>query len=156
MNGKHQLTKAGLAELEKEYDQLVNVDRVRNIEDLKDARAQGDLSENADYDAAREEQAKIEGRIKEIEAIFKNYVLIDENVSGKSQNNLGKTITVYFEDTEETNDYTIVGSLESDPLNGKISNESIIGYNLLKANVGDRILIKTESETFYIVVKNIK
>lgn len=154
MNNKHQLTEEGLKEIKKEYEGLVHVDRARNIEDLKDARAQGDLSENADYDAAREEQARIEARIKEIESILRNYTIINNEKAQFS--NLGKTITVFFEDTEEVFDYKIVGSLESNPLEGKISNESIIGSSLLKAKVGQRVLIKTEEETFYIDVKSIK
>lgn len=151
-NQKHQLTIEGLEKLKAELEKLLNVDRPKNIEDLKEARAQGDLSENAEYDAARAEQARIEARISEVQAIIKNHEIID----GASSSNLGKKVTVYFEDTEEEEEYTLVGSLESDPLDGKISNESPLGVNILKAKVGDRILIKTDSDEFYIVVKNIK
>lgn len=151
-NQKHQLTVEGLEKLKAELEKLLNVDRPKNIEDLKEARAQGDLSENAEYDAARAEQARIEARINEIQAVIKNHEIID----GGASSNLGKKITVYFEDTEEEEEYTLVGSLESDPLDGKISNESPLGANILKAKVGDKILIKTDSDEFYIVVKNIK
>ncbi len=154
MNAKQQLTEEGLKKYKDELDKLINVDRVKNIEDLKDARAQGDLSENADYDAARDEQRRIEERIKELEAIIKNAVIIDE--SKTSSSNLGKSLTIFFEDTEETETYTIVGSLESDPLNGKISNESPLGAAIIKAKVGQRILIKTETDEFFVTIKNIK
>lgn len=151
-NQKHQLTLEGLEKLKAELEKLLNVDRPKNIEDLKEARAQGDLSENAEYDAARAEQARIEARINEIQMIIKNHEIID---AGQSSN-LGKKITVYFEDTEEEEEYTLVGSLESDPLDGKISNESPLGLSILKAKVGEKILIKTDSDEFYIVIKNIK
>ena len=151
-NQKHQLTVEGLEKLKAELEKLLNVDRPKNIEDLKEARAQGDLSENAEYDAARAEQARIEARINEIQSVIKNHEIID----GGASSNLGKKVTVYFEDTEEEEEYTLVGSLESDPLDGKISNESPLGANILKAKVDDKILIKTDSDEFYIVVKNIK
>ncbi len=151
-NQKHQLTIEGLEKLKAELNKLETVDRQKNIEDLKEARAQGDLSENAEYDAARAEQARIEARVTEIKAIIKNHVLID----GDQSSNLGKKVTVYFEDTEEEEEYTLVGSLESNPLEGKISNESPLGASILKAKVGQRILIKTESDEFNIVIKNIK
>ena len=152
MNGKHQLTKAGLEEHKRELEKLKNEDRVRNIEALKDARAQGDLSENADYDAARDEQARIENRIKELENIIKNAVLIN----GTSTNNLGKKVEVFFEDDEFTDIYTLVGSLEADPESKKVSNESPLGSAILKAKIGDRVLVKTELSEFYIQIKNIK
>ena len=151
-NQKHQLTIEGLEKLKAELNKLETVDRQKNIEDLKEARAQGDLSENAEYDAARAEQARIEARVTEIKAIIKNHILID----GDQSSNLGKKVTVYFEDTEEEEEYTLVGSLESNPLEGKISNESPLGASILKAKVGQRILIKTETDEFNIVIKNIK
>ncbi|MFA6890291.1 MAG: transcription elongation factor GreA [Bacilli bacterium] len=152
MNNKHQLTKYGLEEYVKELEQLKSVDRIKNIESLKDARAQGDLSENADYDAARDEQARIEARIKELERIIKNAVIIN----GTSTNNLGKTIEVDFIEDEFTKEFTLVGSLEADPANGKISNESPLGLGLLKAKVDDIVHIKTEIREFDIQVKSIK
>lgn len=151
-NQKHQLTEQGLEKLKKELDHLINVATPKNIEDLKEARAQGDLSENAEYDAARDEQARIKARVEEIESIIKNHELINGDLS----TNLGKKITVYFEDTEEEEEYTLVGSLESNPLEGKISNESPLGSSILKAKVGQKILIKTESDEFTIVIKKIK
>lgn len=153
MNGKHQLTQAGLEELKRELDKLKNVDRVHNIEALKEARAQGDLSENADYDAARDEQARIENRIKEIENIINNHILINVNAS---KDNIGKTITVFFENKNVTRELTLVGSLEADPGQNKISNESPLGQAILRAKVGDRVLVKTEVNEFYIKILDIK
>ena len=152
MNSKQlQLTEEGLKKYKEELDRLINIDRVKNIEDLKAARAQGDLSENADYDAAREEQARIESRIKEVENIIKNAKIIDSGT-----NNLGKTLTVFFEDENYEDSYTIVGTLESDPLKGKISNESPLGAALLKAKEGQRLLIKTETDQYFVKVLKIK
>ncbi|MDD3191839.1 MAG: transcription elongation factor GreA [Bacilli bacterium] len=151
MNGKHQLTQQGLEEHKKELEKLKNVDRIRNIEELKEARAQGDLSENADYDAARDEQARIENRIKELENIIKNSVIIN----GTSTNNLGKTIEVEFMEMDLVAKYTLVGSLESNPGNNKISNESPLGLALLKAKIGEVVHVKTESNEFDIRVKSI-
>ncbi|HEY8444638.1 MAG TPA: transcription elongation factor GreA [Bacilli bacterium] len=155
MNGKHQLTQAGYEEHKRELEKLKNVDRVRNIEALKEARAQGDLSENADYDAARDEQARIENRIMQLEMILKNAVIID----GNSKSNLGKTIEIEFEDPRQkarSGKYKLVGSLEADPHSRKISNESPLGMALLTAKVGERVLVKTDSSQFYIIVKSIE
>lgn len=155
MNGKHQLTKAGLEELKREMNKLKNVDRPKNIEALKDARAQGDLSENADYDAARDEQARIEKRIKELDNIIKNTDIID----GNSKTNMGKTIEIEFEDERRksrSGKYTLVGSLEANPGTKMISNESPLGNALLTAKKGERVLVETENSQFYIVIKDIK
>lgn len=152
MNQKHQLTQAGLDEHKKELERLKTVDRINNIEALKEARAQGDLSENADYDAAREDQARIEKRIKELESIIKNAVIIN----GSNRNNLGKTVEVEFEATNTTDQYTLVGSLEADPANKKISNESPLGISILYAKPGERVLVKTDTSEFNVLVKSIK
>src|SRR5690554_3489311 len=132
MNGKHQLTQAGFDKHKRELEKLKTIDRPRNIEALKEARAQGDLSENADYDAARDEQARIENRIKELENILKTAIIID----GNTKSNLGKTLYIEFEDPRQqsrSGEYKLVGSLEADPLKRKISNESPLGKALLNA-----------------------
>jgi transcription elongation factor GreA len=150
---KHHLTTAGLDKLKMELDDLKNVERSRIIESLKEARAQGDLSENADYDAARDEQARIEARIKELEMIIKNSVIIENN---STASNLGKTITLEFDDGS-VDEFVLVGSLEADPLNGKISNESPLGAAILHHKVGDKVLVKPDNgEEFYVIIKNIK
>jgi transcription elongation factor GreA len=152
MNGKHQLTVAGLEEHKKELERLKSEDRVQNIEALKEARAQGDLSENADYDAARDEQTRIENRIKELENIIKNHVLINGKNTG---NNMGRTVTVEFEDGS-VSPYTLVGTLEASPLDNKISNESPLGHAIYKAKVGEKVLVKTEVSEFYVQIQSIE
>ncbi len=141
MDKINQLTEEGLKNLKSELERLKDVDRLRNLEALKDARAQGDLSENADYDSAREEQARIEARIKEIESILKNYEIIRED---KSKNvSIGKTVVIKIDDLEE-NTFTIVGSIEANPLEHKISNESPIGKGIIGSRKGNVLNIKTE------------
>lgn len=153
MNGKHQLTAEGLEKCKAELDFLKNAERGRVIESLKEARAQGDLSENADYDAARDEQARLEARIKELESIIKNAVIIDDNKTTTS--NLGKKIVIEFDD-KSIYDFTLVGSLEADPLQEKISNESPLGMAIINHKVGDKVLVKTETgNEFYVIIKKI-
>lgn len=153
MNGKHQLTAEGLEALKRELENLQTVERARVVESLKEARAQGDLSENAEYDAARDEQARLEGRIKELEIIIKNAVIIE---SDKKANNMGKKITIKFDDgMVET--YSLVGSLEANPLEGTISNESPIGRAVINGKKGEKVLIKAETgDEFYIDILNIE
>lgn len=141
-NNKYQLTEHGLADLQNELERLKTVDRKRNLNALKDARAQGDLSENADYDAARDEQAQIEARIKEIEGILKNYEIIKKSrTKGVS---IGKSVTLKVGDLPEKK-YTLVGSLEADPLKARISNESPIGKGIIGTKKGDTVIVKTET-----------
>lgn len=142
-NGKHHLTSEGLENLKNELEKLKNEDRQRVIESLKEARAQGDLSENADYDAARDEQARLEGRIKELEEIIKNAVVIDPRSNGHNSN-LGKVITVEFEDGEQRK-FELVGSLEANPLEDKISNESPLGSAVLHAKKGEVVTVRTDT-----------
>lgn len=157
MNKKYSLTQEGLKKYQEELQNLKDVERVKNIQDLKDARAQGDLSENADYDAARNRQAEIEGRIKELEYIIKNHVIIDvENKKVDNVSNLGKTVKIRYLDDDDELDVTIVGSLESNPVEGKISNESPLGLAILSANVNDVVEVKTENDSFKVKILNIK
>ncbi len=143
MNQKYTLTQEGLTNLQEELRHLTEVARVENIRALQEARAQGDLSENADYDAARDEQSKIAGRIAEITAILKNYELI-----GEEANNLGKWVKVEFIGLEDDDDpvqvYKIVGTLEADPLQQLISNESPLGSAIVNHHVGEQVYVKPE------------
>lgn len=155
MENTFKLTEAGYEKLQQELEQLKDVDRKKNLEALRDARAQGDLSENADYDAARDEQARIEARIKEIENILKHTEIIKE--SNTKAVSIGKTVQIKFIAKKDPKDaefhpmasadkeYTIVGHLEANPLAGKISNESPIGKALLGMKKGAKITYKTES-----------
>ena len=142
MDKAYQLTQEGLNNLKIEIERLKDVDRKENLEALKEARAQGDLSENADYDAARDKQAEIEGRIKEIEGILKNYQIIKEDHSNKV--NIGKTVVLKVGSLPES-EYTIVGSLEANPREKKISNESPIGKGIIGSKKGATLNIKTET-----------
>lgn len=142
MDKVYQLTQQGLENLQAEIEKLKEVDRKENLEALKEARAQGDLSENADYDAARDRQAEIEGRIKEIEGILKNYQIIKEDHSNKV--NIGKTVVLKVGNLPEK-EYTIVGSLETNPRQNKISNDSPIGKGIIGSKKGATLQIKTET-----------
>lgn len=155
-NKKVELTQEGLAKYKQELEKLKNEDRVRVIEAIKDARSNGDLSENADYDSARDEQARIEQRIKELEEIIKHHKVIDADENNHNSRNLGKIIEVAFEDEDETEEFELVGRLEANPLEGKISYESPLGSAVLNAKVGQRVEVKTDNnKPFWVTVTKI-
>lgn len=130
------LTEAGLEEKKKELEYLKLEKRPQVIEALKEARALGDLSENAEYDAARTEQAEVEGRIKMLEAMLENAIIV--NNVGNDQVSIGSVVTIQYDDDEDdTEEYSIVGSTEADPFENKISNESPIAQAILGLKVGD-------------------
>ena len=149
------VTQQGLEELKKEQDNLIHVVRKEVIEDLKNARAQGDLSENADYDAARDRQARVEARIQELEEMLKNVEIISESKGGKRLVKLGSTVKILdMEDkTEET--YTIVGSVEADPLNGMLSNVTPLAEAILDHKAGDVVTVEVD-EPYQVKVLDIK
>lgn len=136
------LTKEGVEALKQELDHLKNVVRLEVLDELKEARAQGDLSENADYDAARQRQAEVEARIKELETNLDNVSLISESKGGVQLVKLGCTVTVLNLNTSKESKFTIVGSLEADPMNGKISNASPLGKAVLGMKKGDVVTVK--------------
>ena len=131
------LTDEGFLELEQELNELKNVKRPAVIKALKEARALGDLSENADYDAARNEQAQVEGRILELEKIMENVEIIEKGNTDIVS--LGMTVKVNYidDDDDEVEEYRIVGSKEADPSNNKVSNESPLAVAILGAKVGE-------------------
>ena len=135
------LTKEGYEEQLKKYTELKEAER-KNIVALQDARSQGDLSENADYDAARQRQAEVEARIRELESNLDRVELISETKGGIQLVKLGCTVTVLNLNSGDIDKFTIVGSLEADPLNGKISNESPLGRAILGMKKGDKVLVK--------------
>lgn len=137
------LTYSGLRELEEELQNLKLVRRKDVAEKIKEARAQGDLSENAEYDAAKEEQAEIESRIVEIEKLLKNVEVIDEEEVSLDSINVGCKVRIYDMEFDEEVDYAIVGSTEADPLEYKISNESPVGSALIGAKVGEEVEVET-------------
>ena len=147
------LTKEGYEEQLRKYEELKEAEK-KNIIALQEARAQGDLSVNADYDAARNNQAIIAAALAETENILKNYVLI----TGNENSNLGKFITVKFLDEEgaEEETYQLVGTIQANPLESKISDESPLGKVILHAKVGDTVLVNTEDgEKFEVKIINI-
>ncbi len=147
------LTSEGFLELETELNKLKTEDRPRIIEAIKEARAQGDLSENADYDAARDEQAKIEARIQELEYMLEHAKII-EKVSGDKVA-VGTTVTVQYVDDDEEEEYSIVGSMEADPFENKISNESPIGKAIMDRRVGDIISVESPNGSYDIKIVKI-
>ena len=149
------LTKEGYEDLKKELDELVTVKRPANIIAIKEARALGDLSENADYDSAKNEQAVIEGRIAKIEKMLENAKIIEEGATDTVS--LGSTVTIQYEDDEdETDEYKIVGSQEADPFMSKISNESPIARALLNRKVGDVVTVESPNGTYQVKITEIK
>ncbi|MBP5301475.1 MAG: transcription elongation factor GreA [Bacilli bacterium] len=149
------LTKEGKKKLEEEYNKLINVDRPKNIKDLAEARAQGDLKENADYDAAKNDQSKIELRINEIENIFRNCDIIEEDHDTKVVN-IGSKVTFEEVSSQKKQTYFIVGTIESDPINNKISNESPFGIAVLGHKIGDIVDVKSEKMIYKVKIINIE
>nr|WP_317359946.1 transcription elongation factor GreA [uncultured Tyzzerella sp.] len=136
------LTHEGLENLEQELQELKVVRRKDVAAKIKEARGQGDLSENAEYDAAKEEQAEIEARIITIENMLRNAEVIDSgNVTDTVS--IGNTIKLFDSEFQEEIEYTLVGSAEADPFNGKISNESPIGAAIIGHKVGDTVEVDT-------------
>ena len=154
LDEKFYVTEEGLKELKEEYENLVHVVRNEVIEDLKAARAQGDLSENADYDAARDKQAQVEARIKELEHMIRNAEVISEN-RGTSYVRLGSTVTVEPMDTHEKITFTIVGTVEADPLTGKVSNATPLAEAILEKKVGTVVTVEVD-EPYDVKIVEIK
>ena len=142
---KNLLTYAGLKALEEELHDLKVVKRKEVAEKIKEAREQGDLSENAEYDAAKDEQRDIEARIEEIEKILKNAEVIVEDEVDLDKISVGCLVKVYDEEFEEEMEFKIVGYSEANSLQGKISNESPVGKALIGAKVGDEITVEAEA-----------
>jgi len=137
MEKKTVLTYDGLKKLEEELQNLKTVRRKDVAEKIKEARGQGDLSENAEYDAAKEEQAEIEARIVVLEKMLRNADVIDEEELNRNVVNVGNTVRLMDKEFNEEVEYTIVGSAEADPVGGRISNESPLGLALLGKTIGD-------------------
>ena len=142
---KRLLTYAGLKKLEDELHDL-KVNRRKEVAGkIKEAREQGDLSENAEYDAAKDKQRDIEARIEEIEKILKNAEVVVEDEVDVGKINVGCTVKVYDEEFEEEMEFKIVGSSEANSLQGKISNESPVGKALIGRSVGDQVSVETQA-----------
>lgn len=154
-NDKVYLTDQGFLELETELNELKNVKRPAVIKALKEARALGDLSENADYDAARSEQAQVEGRIQELEKIIENAHIIEKGSTDTVS--LGTTVKIKYidDDDDELEEYLIVGSKEADPSNNKISNESPLAKAIMNAKAGDICSVESPNGTYDVEIVEI-
>lgn len=142
---KNILTYAGLQKLEKELEDLKVNKRREVAEKIKEAREQGDLSENAEYDAAKDEQRDIEARIEEIEKILKNVEVVDEGDVDIDTINVGCKVKLFDVEFDEEVEFSIVGSTEANSLNFKISNESPVGRALIGHKVGDTVNVELET-----------
>ena len=156
MSGKKEikLTPNGFVEIENELARLREEERPRIIQAIKEAREQGDLSENADYDAARDEQAKVEARIQELEYMIEHAIIID--AAPKGVVGIGTTVTInYIDDEDDEDEYKIVGSLEADPFDNKVSDESPIGKALVGAKVGDIVSVPSPNGSYEVKIVKI-
>ena len=146
MSNKIYLTNEGFLEIEEELNHLKEVKRPEVIKALKDARALGDLSENADYDAARN---------KELEILLEKAELIETKDTDKVS--LGSTVTIkYDDDDDDTEEYRIVGSKEADPSNNKISNESPLAKGIMGHRVGDKCTVESPNGNYFVEILKIK
>ncbi len=144
------VTNEGLEQMKQELEDLIQVKRPEVIKALKEARALGDLSENAEYDAARQEQAQTEARIKELEAMIEHAVII-ENVD-TDEVSIGTKVTIEYVGDDDTEEYSIVGVKEADPFNNKISNESPIARAILGKKIGDIVSVDSPNGTYDVKV----
>ena len=148
------LTQEGLDELKKELDHLKFEKRPEVINALKDARALGDLSENAEYDAARAEQGQVESRITDLEKMIEKAVVIKEENNGKVS--IGAKVKIEYVDDKETEIYAIVGTNEADPFENKISNESPIAKAILGKKAGETVSVESPNGSYDVKIISIK
>lgn len=147
------LTAEGYLEIENELSDLKLNRRPEVIKALQEARALGDLSENADYDAARNEQAQLEARIKELDYMLEHAKIIDK--IDKNKVSVGTSVTINYVDDDDSATYKIVGSLEADPFNNKISNESPVGMAIMNRQVGDIISVESPNGSYKVKITKI-
>lgn len=146
------LTSEGFLKLEEELEELKKVKRPEIINAIKEARALGDLSENAEYSSARDNQAKLEARIKEIEYTLEHATIIENSNDGKVR--VGSVVTIMYDEDDEEQ-YTIVGTNEADPFENKISNESPIAQAVLGKIKGDKVTVESPNGSFDIKIVNV-
>ncbi|HEX7592315.1 MAG TPA: transcription elongation factor GreA [Candidatus Limnocylindrales bacterium] len=144
-NKTQYISEEGLAKLRADLEELVNVRRQEIAQRIHDAKEHGDLAENAEYEDAKNEQAFVEGQIQRLEGLVKNAIIIDGNL-GTDHVQIGSTVKVDGSDGKET--FTIVGSTEASPRDGKISNESPVGRALLGKHKGESVLVKVPAGDF--------
>ena len=147
------LTEKGYEDIKKQLDELKLAKRPEVIQALKEARALGDLSENAEYDAARQEQAQVEGKIAELEMMLENATIVKN--TNKDTIGIGSTVKICYVDDDEEEEYTIVGSKEVDPFAGKISNESPIAQAILNHKVNDIVDVVSPAGSYPVKILEI-
>ena len=140
-------TREGFQKLQEEYEYLTKVKMEKIKEAIAEARSFGDLSENAEYDEARNEQAKTEARIAELESLIENALIVDEDAIDASIVNIGSSVKVLDIEEKEEIEYSIVGSIEADPFENKISDQSPIGKALVGSRVGDEVSVEVPGGT---------
>ena len=149
------LTPDGLKKIQEELENLKTVGRTEIAERIKIARGYGDLSENSEYDEAKNEQAKIEARIVDLEIILNNYELISDSKGKPESVQVGSKVKVLDIEFEEEMEFKVVGSSEADPDNGFISDESPVGKALIGAKVGDKVTVEVNANEFVYEVLSI-
>ena len=155
MADKFYMTQEGYEAAKKQLEYLQTVKRAEIVERIAEARSHGDLSENAEYDAARNEQAANEGEIAELDYKVKNAVIIEET-DDNSVVHIGSKVTVHDFDLEEDVEYSIMGTTEVDPMNNIISNESPVGIALLKHKKGDTVTVKAPNGEYQLKILKIE
>ncbi|GEN84665.1 transcription elongation factor GreA [Sporosarcina luteola] len=153
---KYPMTVSGKKKLEEELEFLKTVKRKEVVERIKVARSFGDLSENSEYDSAKEDQAFVEGKISSLESMIRNSVIITENELNTDEVQLGKTVTFKELPDGDEETYTIVGSAEANPIEGLISNDSPIAKGLIGRSKGDEVKIITPGGEMSVVIVEIK
>ncbi|AGT32883.1 transcription elongation factor GreA [Geobacillus genomosp. 3] len=153
---QYPMTKEGKEKLEQELEYLKTVKRKEVVERIKIARGFGDLSENSEYDAAKDEQAFVESRIQTLENMIRNAVIIEEDKENPDVVSLGKSVTFIELPDGEEETYTIVGSAEADPFEGKISNDSPIAKSLIGRRVGDEVTVQTPGGEMLVKIVAVK
>ncbi|ARK29253.1 transcription elongation factor GreA [Halalkalibacter krulwichiae] len=153
---KHYMTMDGKQKLEEELEYLKTERRKEVVERIKIARSFGDLSENSEYDSAKEEQAFVEGRIAQLEKMIRNAVMIEDEEGAANVVSLGKTVKFIELPDGDEEEYTIVGSAESDPAEGKISNDSPMAQSLLGRAVNEKVVVNTPGGEMEIKIIDIR
>lgn len=148
-------TQQGYNEMIAELDYLKNVRRAEVVHEIEVARSFGDLSENSEYDEARTEQAKVEARIKELEEKVNNAIIIDESKIDLSVISVGSTVKGYNVTDDEEFEYSLVGSNEADPMNGRISDHAPVGKALIGKRAGDTVTVETPGGELKLEVKEV-
>ena len=156
MAEKKQMSREGYEKLEQELNYLITVRRAEVAQKLKEARSFGDLSENAEYDEAKDEQAKLEADIIELEAALRNVIVIDDQDVSTDFVNVGTTVRVLYLDEEEEEEFTLVGARESDPMHNKISNESPLGSAMLRHKAGEVVTVEAPDGPYQLKILEIK